>query len=59
MSFLPWLNKVYPILILFSSSRWFERQKHDSRLAKFCNFYLEGLFWVGVCSLSLRSTRSL
>ena len=30
--------------MLFRSSRWFERQKHDSRLAKFCNIKLESLF---------------
>ena len=30
--------------MLFRSSQWFERRKHDSRLAKFCDFHLEGLF---------------
>ena len=30
--------------MLFRSSRWFERRKHDSRLAKFCNIKLEGFF---------------
>ena len=45
--------------MLFCSSRWFERRKHDLRTAKFCNLHLEGLFWVRVCSLSLPSTRSL
>ena len=43
----------------FLSSRWFERRKHDSRHAKFCNFHLESLFQVRDCSTSLRSTRSL
>ena len=45
--------------MLFRSSQWFERRKHDSRLAKFCDFHLEGLFQVRDCSTSLRSTRSL
>ena len=45
--------------MLFRSSRWFESRKHDSRLANFCNFHLEGLFQVRDCSTSLRSTRSL
>ena len=30
--------------MLFRSSQWFERRKRDSRLAKFCDFHLEGLF---------------
>ena len=33
----------------FRSSRWFERRKHDSRLANFCYFHLEGLGQVRDC----------
>ena len=38
--------------MVWASKTWFP-------ISKFFNFYLEGLFWVAVCSLSLRSTRSL
>ena len=45
--------------MLFLSSRWFEDRKHDSRLAKLCNFHLQGLFEIRDWNMSLLNSFTL